>query len=57
MSDISNGRGDHPETLDAVQRSVLHLMTSAPTRPTLLRVQAGDVMVEVEWVSDRKSVV
>ena len=35
--------------LDTVRRTVLELAGSLPGRPSLLRVRAGEVVVEAEW--------
>ncbi|WP_228122301.1 acetyl-CoA carboxylase biotin carboxyl carrier protein [Saccharothrix syringae] len=39
----------HRALLEETRRSVVRLLADVPTAPKRLRVQAGDVVVEVEW--------
>lgn len=41
------------KTLEAVQRTVAGLLATMSSRPSLVRVQAGDIAVEVRWPRGR----
>lgn len=47
--DIERGPGDYTEILETVRHNVSQLLSSAARLPSLLRVQAGEVVVQMEW--------